>query len=191
MVSPYTTQRNADTGSPSTSATAIRSIPAGAMVVQAASKNEAGGGGEAATSSGGGQQRIEDRQVSRASLADDRAPSLRQPHVAPGAFSHRGPQRRLALAQVQYIRRGVVWRHDLGRGPVPVPEQMGRHDLRAPPGGLHDEVNHVAGGREPLQALGGGRGQRPDRRMRGWGRGRRSQPPRRAGSLCRVTGLRR
>ena len=31
-------------GSPSTSATAIRSIPAGAMVVQAASKNEAGGG---------------------------------------------------------------------------------------------------------------------------------------------------
>ena len=37
---------------------------------------------------------------------------------------------------------------------------MGRHDLHAPPGGLHDEVNHVAGGREPLQALGGGRGQR-------------------------------
>src|SRR6185437_15180846 len=44
MVSPNDTQRNADTGSPSISATPNRSIPAGAMVDQAASKNDAGGG---------------------------------------------------------------------------------------------------------------------------------------------------
>ena len=44
MVSPNDTQRNADTGSPATSATAIRSIPEGAMADQAASKNENGGG---------------------------------------------------------------------------------------------------------------------------------------------------
>lgn len=97
---PDATQRNADTGSPSTSATAIRSIPAGAIVVQAASKNEAGGGEKprrraVAASNEWNTGRSAVPLVSRAPFADDRAPSLRQPDVAPGAGSHRGQDRLL------------------------------------------------------------------------------------------------